>query len=393
MKKFAVRLFFVVITNFLVFCSVGWADDVGVDPKADVHGFAGVHESLWDLKAHDPLLIGGYGDNFSYDGSRVTPVLGRAAAILDADKNTGTAIATIKGTIFPEKDKVYSGKIMLVFRVGMAKAPYQEGGVADFVYLHGNTKQDAPVMPKSRTYLGAWGMADVYVNGEQIYKDLMGHVMYTERARNLKTYAIYNKDKSGFFSPKNPENGSIAAPDETELHFVAHSMKKDKGNSPPHAVWLHLNFGKVVDRSASTGGLKGAFCKLGQQGGKASCGAGGCRLGQQGGKASCGPGCKCGCETGGPCAMPDGNCGPGCPCGCNTGASCVAKGGSCGSSCSCGCASGGSCAMPGGSCGAKCACGCNAAGKTCNMAPIGKDYRCGSSCGCGCVSGGPCSCF
>ena len=49
MKKFAVRLFFVVITNFLVFCSVGWADDVGVDPKADVHGFAGVHESLWNV--------------------------------------------------------------------------------------------------------------------------------------------------------------------------------------------------------------------------------------------------------------------------------------------------------------------------------------------------------
>jgi len=32
--------------------------------------FEGEHGPIWHLKATDGLLIGGYGDNFSYDGSR-----------------------------------------------------------------------------------------------------------------------------------------------------------------------------------------------------------------------------------------------------------------------------------------------------------------------------------
>lgn len=40
------------------------------------------------------------------------------------------------------------------------------------------------------------------------------------------TQAIYNRAKAGFYSPKNPSDYSIAAPDESELHFVAHSKDK-----------------------------------------------------------------------------------------------------------------------------------------------------------------------
>jgi hypothetical protein len=217
----------------------------------EVISFEGSHAPEWHLAADKPLLIGGYGDNFSYDGSGVTPLLGSAEVILDAEKDTGTGIVKIQGTINPEKDKSYSGDIMLVFRVKKSAVPFQEGGVADFIYLHGNTKQDAPVMPKTRTYLGAWGEVDVYVNGVQVYKNLMGHIMYTERTRDTKTRAIYNKDKSDFFSHKDPTNGSIAAPSEKEIHFVAHNMEKDPGNFPGHAAWIHLNFGDVSDLSAA----------------------------------------------------------------------------------------------------------------------------------------------
>lgn len=218
--------------------------------NSEVLSFAGQHQQTWHLKATKPLLIGGYGDNFNYDGSNVTPLLGVAEAVFDAEKDLGTAVVNLKGSIHPEKGKIYSGDIMLVFRVKKGGPAFQEGGVADFVFLHGNTKQDAPVMPKTRTFLGMWGDADVYVNNQLVYKNLMGHMMYTERVRDTKSRAIYNKDKSGYYSPQNPDNGSVAAPDEKELHFVAHNMEEDKNNFPNHSVWIHLNFETVTDISA-----------------------------------------------------------------------------------------------------------------------------------------------
>jgi hypothetical protein len=323
----------------------------------EVIEFEGEHPPLWYLKAKKPYLIGGYGDNFNYDGSRVTPLLGKAKVILDVVKDTGTIVVSLTGTINPEKGKTYTGKIKIYYRIATKGPAFWEGGVADFIYLHGDTKQGPPVMPKTRTFLGVWGYADVYVNGELVYEGLDGHVMYTERTRDTATKAIYNKDKSGFYSHKDPANSSIAAPNETEIHFVAHSMDADKENFPPHSVWIHLNFEKVVD--LSYGSQKG-FTHSGKYG------AGG------------------GCGFGGGCAMAGGKCGAGCGCGCGSGGGCAMTGGKCGAG---GCAiMGGGHGAAVGKCGPGCGCGCLAGGTDI------KAVKCGPGCGCGCATGGPCSC-
>jgi hypothetical protein len=159
----------------------------------EVIEFEGEHPPLWHLKAKKPFLIGGYGDNFNYDGSRVTPLLGKAKVILDSVKETGTIAVSLTGTINPEKGKTYTGKIKIYYRIATKGPAFWEGGVADFIYLHGDTKQGPPVMPKTRTFLGVWGYADVYVNGELVYEGLDGHVMYTERTRDTATKAIYSE--------------------------------------------------------------------------------------------------------------------------------------------------------------------------------------------------------
>ena len=229
-----------------------------VAAQEDYLAFEGQHDPVWSLKASDGLLIGGYGDNFSYDGSRVVAVGGEAEVLVDVDLDTGTASATFTGTINPEKDKTYSGEIKLVYNQFMGMMPFQEGGVADFVYVHGDTGQGPPVMPKLRTFLGSWGLVDVYVNGELVYQGLDGHVMLTARSRDLTTYAIYaNADRTAFYSPMDPSKGYIVAPDEWELHFTAHSDVEDANNFPPHTIWIHLNFGTVEELPAAlpvTGG-------------------------------------------------------------------------------------------------------------------------------------------
>ena len=225
--------------------STALSSDVLVSQTETVLGFKGSHDPVWRLRGTKPHLIGGYGDNFSYDGSRVVPIIGEAEVVADADKDSATAKYTVYGTINPEKGKTYTGEITLYYKVGKGGPAFQEGGVADFIFLHGDTKQDAPVMPKSRTFLASWGKADIFVNGSLVYKDIMAHIMYTERTRDTKTQAIYNSDRSDFYSPKSPADGSIANRKGRELHFVAHSMKEDKGNFPPHNIWIHLNFEDV----------------------------------------------------------------------------------------------------------------------------------------------------
>jgi len=208
----------------------------------EIMGFADSHSPIWQLKGTSPFLIGGYGDNFSYDGARVVPLVGKARAALDVNNNSGTGVFTVHGTINPEKGKTYTGEIVFYFTPGEGGPAFQEGGVADFVYLHGDTGQDAPVMPKTRTFVASWGTADIFINGKLVYPKLIGHIMYTEGTRDHVSQEVYNARREGHYSPKDPTNGSIADPNATELHFVAHSMKADKNNFPQHTVWLHVNF-------------------------------------------------------------------------------------------------------------------------------------------------------
>lgn len=238
------KLLIVAVGIFLITSSLSWADHPADAPK-DVQSFPGAHEAVWYVVGMKPHLIGGYGDNFNYSGDKVTPLTGEATVFVDAEQDTGIMIVTVQGTIQPEKDKTYTGEIMLVYKVlPKPKAPaFQEGGVADFIYLHGDSKQGPPVMPKVRTFLGAWALADLYVDGKLVYKDLDGHMMFTERSRDPETQAIYaDASKTTIYSPKTPGKGYVIDPEGRELHFVAHSMEEDPDNFPPNTVWIHLNF-------------------------------------------------------------------------------------------------------------------------------------------------------
>jgi hypothetical protein len=367
----------------------------------EVQGFEGEHPPIWDLKAKKPFLIGGYGDNFNYDGSRVSPLLGKARVIVDAVKDSGTMVVYLKGTINPEKGKTYTGEIKMYYTVEKGGPAFREGGVADFIYLHGDTKQGPPVMPKVRSYVASWGRADVYVNDELVYQGLDGHMMYTERSRDVQTKAIYNKDKSGFYSHKDPENSSIAVPREAELHFVAHSEKKDTGNFPPHSVWIHVNFERVKDKSYGGGWSSGRGAGVGAA---TPCGMMHGKAGFRGG-TPCGiPGCGCGCAQGGPCGCGAGV-GAAAPCSMMHHGKAGIRGGTpCGiPGCACGCAQGGPCGCGGGVRGGGAPCGMMHHGKAgfrggapCGIAGGGGGVKagapCGPGCGCGCVQGGPCSC-
>lgn len=220
--------------------------------KPPVLSFAGEHDPVWNLKGMKPLLIGGYGNNLCYDGKNIAPLDGEASILLDAEKNTGTMVVNVNGTIHPEKDKTYSGDIKIVYHIGTGEGlAYREGGVADFVYLHGDTKQMGVAYPKIRAFLAAWGTADVYVNEELVYENIWGHMMYTEGFRDPDTKAIYNRDRSGYYDYRYPTDYSIAASEEKNLHMCVSIWEGDSNNLPPNTMWIMLLFQEVADMSYS----------------------------------------------------------------------------------------------------------------------------------------------
>ena len=240
---------FVIVLSAVLCLMVGSTLFANGAEEVDYMTTEGSHGDVWKLEATDPLLIGGYGDNFVYDGETVVPLEGKATVNVNGKKNEGSMIAEFYGTITPEAGVSYTGNIRIEYTEFSEGSDFWEGGIADYVMLHGDTGQEAPVMPEVITPLASWGPANVYVDDEMVYENLVGHMMYTEGSRDRDTYAIYNQDKTGFYSPKDPGDSSIAHPDEMELHFVAHTVDPDTGNFPPHTIWLHLNYLTVIDNS------------------------------------------------------------------------------------------------------------------------------------------------
>lgn len=203
----------------------------------------------WTVKASQPYLIGGYGDNFVYDGQNVTKLKDGVAFVhVNAETNKGWLLAKFTGEIHPAQGKHYEGEVTVFYPMFMAQGPeYWEGGVADYVILHGNTGREAPVMPTIPTYLASWGPSMVMVDGERIHMG-PGHMMLTERSRAPDMSIPSDREAENgpeHYSPRQPSHGKMYAPDQKELHFISRGQGRDEGNFPPFDWFLHLNYQHV----------------------------------------------------------------------------------------------------------------------------------------------------
>lgn len=216
-----------------------------------------VHGPEWTVKATMPRLIGGYGDNFDYDGSDVKPLDGVAYAHLNSESNDGWILAKFTGTIKPSRGQSHSGEITMFFPMALGEgsgtplfvsrdaAGYWEGGVADYVLLHGHTGREAPVMPAIPAFVATWGPALVFVNGERVMTG-PGHMMLTERSRDPVTGAVYaDENRTQIYDPRRPGEGVMFDPDEKEITLLVHTEGEDAANYPPYESFLHVSFGEV----------------------------------------------------------------------------------------------------------------------------------------------------
>ena len=201
-----------------------------------------------DLEAQDTLIIGEYGHNFAYDGKKVRPVEGKAIVDVNSETNTGSVVIELKNVKHQlSADEVIEGDVRIVMEYFEGEQPFKQGSIAENLYLHGDSGNGPPVMPKLFTFLAGWGLVDIYVDGEIKYEGLDAHIMYTEGARiNNKIM----KDDGTVYNPKLKSESGFTDSSKREFHIVAHSTDEDKDNFPPNSRWIHLNFQEVALKKA-----------------------------------------------------------------------------------------------------------------------------------------------
>lgn len=218
--------------------------------------FEGGHSPEWHLRATDAKIIGGYGKenwgNLAYSGQGVVAVDGEAEAQVNSESDEGTIVTTFTGTIRPTKDREFTGVIRLEFDVlgGEGAPPWREGGASDFIMIHGDTGQEAPLVPAVACYLCTWGTGKLFVDDELVY-EAISHFMWTPIIRDENQVVWADEARTTIYTPMEPGKGIIARPTESQLHFVFFDPRvPDPDNYPPMGWFLKVNFDQVEDLSA-----------------------------------------------------------------------------------------------------------------------------------------------
>ena len=120
-------------------------------------------------------------DHMGNDGSNLRPVEGTVDFDVDEINNTGTFRADLQ---LPE------GRYVIDLEEFKEFSPCQDGGIASWLFEHGDSGCGDANWPKSILYVAGWGIGSATLNGEPLYQDYQIHFMVTQgmRDRNLVVF-------------------------------------------------------------------------------------------------------------------------------------------------------------------------------------------------------------
>ena len=203
-------------------------------------------------------------DSLVYDGVGSTP-LEDAVVLLEVDPVQQTGLMRARWT-----DRNGAWEMLLNFfhhpehssgvRIGSSKDQIDtmiNVGIAQNVYLHGDTGGGTPIFPTVFTYLAGWGFVHVTLDGEPFLNKygLPGperwvcHLMLTEGVRNDD--GTVRALGGEIYDPKRHKSVGAVDPSDMELHveFMDERFPMVMGNNPGmFAFQYHLVFEDVVMR-------------------------------------------------------------------------------------------------------------------------------------------------
>jgi hypothetical protein len=163
-------------------------------------------------------------DHMGNDGSNLRPVGGTAEINVDEIHNTGTFRAELE---LPE------GKYVINLDEFREFSPCQDGGIAAYLFEHGDSGCGDANWPKSLLYVAGWGIGSATLNGEPLYSDYQIHFMVTQGMRGRDLIVRYPAE--GKTSPAGAVNPALQ-----QLDFYIRSPQENEANHPKREVFDHF---------------------------------------------------------------------------------------------------------------------------------------------------------
>ncbi len=203
-------------------------------PGAEMTVYTPEQHDLYDgrfvLSAGRVHMVGGLNDppgwnHIDNNASNVHAVEGTVEIDVNEITNTGQFIARLT---LPEGDLVVEIDRFNEFN------PCQDGGVAAFIYEHGDSGCGDTNWPKTLLYIAGWGFGHATLNGQLLHEDYQVHFMVTQGIRDRETlevnYPLLNKRSSA---------GAVN-PAAQQLDFFIRSPDTNPTNNPTREVFHHF---------------------------------------------------------------------------------------------------------------------------------------------------------
>ena len=203
-------------------------------PGAEMTLYTPEQHDLYDgrfiLSAGRVYQIGSVNDDPGWnhignDAANAHAVAGTVEIDVNEISNTGRFIARLEvpeGELVVELDRFHEF------------SPCQDGGVAAFIYEHGDSGCGDTNWPKTLLYIAGWGYGHATLNGQPLHDEYEVHFMVTQGIRDRETlevtYPLLNKT-----SPAGAVN-----PAAQQLDFFIRSPETDQRNNPTRAVFHHF---------------------------------------------------------------------------------------------------------------------------------------------------------
>jgi len=162
-------------------------------------------------------------DHMGDDASNLRSVAGEINFDVNEIDNTGTFRAELD---LPE------GRYVVELDRFNEFAPCQDGGIAAYLFEHGNSGCGDMNWPKSLLFVAAWGYGHATLNGQPLYDDYEIHFMVTQGMRNRDTLAVMLEPSSGEAGAVNPAS--------QQLDFYIRRPERNDANHPNREVFDHF---------------------------------------------------------------------------------------------------------------------------------------------------------
>lgn len=163
-------------------------------------------------------------DHMGDTASNVRPVDGTIEIDVDERANTGQFRAELD---LPE------GRYVVTIDRFEEFSPCQDGGIAAWLFEHGDSGCGDTNWPKSILYIAGWGWGGATLDGEPLHDEYQIHFMVTQGMRDRETLEV-RAEMTG------PTGAGAVNPAAQQLDFYIRSPETNEANHPTREVFDHF---------------------------------------------------------------------------------------------------------------------------------------------------------